>query len=853
MATEEQLNQKIAEETAATKKGVQDLIAEMQKTPEKWELSLKQQQQLIKTQKDLVKANNSLGGDLKKNYQDLKDGITTTVDGFINQTFGPFGGLVSSISTGFFKRAKEEKENLLVRQNQVGMAKDLVDEFQGQKGELTDQGSDIIETSQSSKETADNTKETSTTLTSIEKSSSVTAEGMSILTGGAVETVEKLGEIIDAGDRQADAMESIDDKTLSLEDQRELARRKKEKGGAVDKKSKKMGEVDLGPGLTGLSLVLGTIGGLTAPGLFQLQHMPKILDNFKTKFTPKFNKLFGTDFPELRKSTETWGNKTKNVVRNAKGQFVKVTDAVTDAGKASKGLMSAIPTSFDDLATKIKGLKEGMKLTAGADEVAGIGSKFGGVAKFLVKNVVGKALSVAGNPVFSYIAMGKDVFDVANAVTDDDVKTSVKNEDIGALVGGFIGGAIGIVGGPAGVALGMGLGNMAGEFIGQAMDDPEIMGAIDKVKTNLQAENKGLADEIAAIEASIKAETDPHKKALLEAQRTELNARKTKVETELKEFTDENSALNKEIKALETIEAQANKINAEKALLEKQMEEAEARGDTAMVARLQNRVNILDEEFDKADKAYQEQSKKLRETASATSGALAEQTNSFFDKMVTEGGFFGSILGGLSKATSFVFGTDELGMKGEAKTKYLSEQMRKIDGKIAEQEALIEAGDDFDWALEPRAVIITKLQREKKRLESVNTAARGGIVVTRPTYLPSSGTVVGEHGTWGGRGAAGGGIPDGGSEAVIPLTSARGQQMIQPFATNIAGQVMNNLAADRIGLGGPAGMNTPPAIVDSSSQQVINNTTIVNSPKPTGPQLPGAGRDHAVSHFRHVA
>ena len=54
-----------------------------------------------------------------------------------------------------------------------------------------------------------------------------------------------------------------------------------------------------------------------------------------------------------------------------------------------------------------------------------------------------------------------------------------------------------------------------------------------------------------------------------------------------------------------------------------------------MVARLTDRVTILDEEFDKADAAYQEQSKKLRETASATSGALAESTNSFFDKFVT--------------------------------------------------------------------------------------------------------------------------------------------------------------------------------------------------------------------------
>ena len=303
---------------------------------------------------------------------------------------------------------------------------------------------------------------------------------------------------------------------------------------------------------------------------------------------------------------------------------------------------------------------------------------------------------------------------------------------------------------------------------------------------------------------------------------------------------------------LAKIEQKANEINAEKQQLEKQIALAEERGDSAMVARLTDRVTILDEEFDAADDAYQEQAKKLRETASATSGALAEQTNSFFDKMVTEGGFFGSIIGGLSKATSFVFGTDELGMEGEAKTKYLSEQIRKIDGQIAEQQALIESGDDWDWKMTNRKTLIAGLEREKARLEKVNTAARGGIIVNRPTYLPSSGTVVGEHGTFTGSGAARGGISDGGPEAVIPLGGVRGQQIMSPLAQSIAGSVINHLAMDRVGLqtGGEGGSQN---VIDSSSTQIVNNNTIINSPEPQGPMLPGVGRDTAVSHFRHAA
>ena len=270
-----------------------------------------------------------------------------------------------------------------------------------------------------------------------------------------------------------------------------------------------------------------------------------------------------------------------------------------------------------------------------------------------------------------------------------------------------------------------------------------------------------------------------------------------------------------------------------------------------MVARLTDRVTQLDEEFDAEDKKYQETTKKLREKASEVSGALAEQSNSFFDKFVTEGGFFGNLLGSVSQVAT-LWGGEGLGLEGEAKTNYISEQMRKIDGQIAEQEALIKGGDDFDWKLTNRKLIVRKLQAEKERLGKVQSAARGGIIVNRPTYLPSSGVVVGEHGTFTGSGAARGGISDGGPEAVIPLGGVRGQQIMSPLAQSIAGSVMNQLAMDRVGLNAGGGMGSQ-NIVDSSSTQIVNNNTIINPPKPSGPMLPGAGRDTAVSHFRHAA
>ena len=95
-------------------------------------------------------------------------------------------------------------------------------------------------------------------------------------------------------------------------------------------------------------------------------------------------------------------------------------------------------------------------------------------------------------------------------------------------------------------------------------------------------------------------------------------------------------------------------------------------------------------------------------------------------------------------------------------------------------------------------------------------------------------------------------IYDGGPEAVIPLGGVRGQQIMSPLAQSIAGSVMNQLQMDRVGLQADTGGGSQ-NVIDSSSTQIVNNNTIINPPKPSGPMLPGAGRDTAVSHFRHAA
>lgn len=107
--------------------------------------------------------------------------------------------------------------------------------------------------------------------------------------------------------------------------------------------------------------------------------------------------------------------------------------------------------------------------------------------------------------------------------------------------------------------------------------------------------------------------------------------------------------------------------------------------------------------------------------------------------------------------------------------------------------------------------------------------------------MPSSGRVVGEHASWDGYGAYSGGIPDGGPEAIIPLGSDRAGVFIDPMARSIAGQVMNQLAMERISAG--AGGGSAPTIITDNSTTVQNNDNSTRIPSPGGFMLPDEGRE----------
>jgi hypothetical protein len=132
--------------------------------------------------------------------------------------------------------------------------------------------------------------------------------------------------------------------------------------------------------------------------------------------------------------------------------------------------------------------------------------------------------------------------------------------------------------------------------------------------------------------------------------------------------------------------------------------------------------------------------------------------------------------------------------------------------------------------------------------DTVSGNAKGGVIVKRPTYLPSTGTVVGEHPTWKGGAARG---SAGQSEMVVPFKSGEGQQVLGDFSRSIASAVKNQMGENlnaqmyaRIGAAGPAGMGSaPPNIVDASTNTNVTNNTIIRTPSPSGPNLHFEGRD----------
>ena len=192
--------------------------------------SAKQRLALVKATESLKKQYRSLVGDLAKNLQDMKDGVKSGIDGFINESFGPLGGIVSSFTTGWFKRSKDNVDNLEATENTLDVAQSQLDS--------------INEVKESIKEVSENTKKNGgeAKVTEIEQAGGV-AELNDELTGQGGEG-GLLGEIRDHVKYIAENMEDAESRRERLR----MQKTKKAGGAVVGKFGKEKGMEDDGSG-----------------------------------------------------------------------------------------------------------------------------------------------------------------------------------------------------------------------------------------------------------------------------------------------------------------------------------------------------------------------------------------------------------------------------------------------------------------------------------------------------------------------------------------------------------------------------------------------------------------------------
>ena len=464
-----------------------------------------------------------------------------------------------------------------------------------------------------------------------------------------------------------------------------------------------------------------------------------VFDNFKTKVQNFFN-VKVPEVPDPPKPPPAGFLKTAEdlvdtrftqkvtAVEDAAKIVSETADVTADAAKAtkaSKGLFGiTLPSIFSNASTKIDEVADSIKVTTAAVDTAGASTTLLGTAGKVTASVAGRILSIAGNPVFDAIAMGKDIFDIGSAKFDDDVKTAVKKEDIGAVVGGFIGGAIGAIGGPAGVALGVGLGNMAGEFVGTLIDQPEIVSTIEKVKTDLNTEKENLTTDIADLEAKIKDNSfSKEMKDLFQKQLDASKSRLTSVNSEL----DSLKTLDKTQEELKEIDKQAQAAVQLKEKLELQLEDAKSRNDAAAIKFLNQQIDSAEATFKQAEIDYAAKSEELRDKAQKTSAKLAEASTSFFDRMASEGGFIGGVFS--------LFGGEAL--EGDALQNLKTANKNELEARKAELEAKI--ADDSIMSV----LFRSRYKKELRDIEGeLKTAHTGGRITETGAIVAQKGEVI---------------------------------------------------------------------------------------------------------------
>jgi len=683
-------------------------------------LQAKDRVKLIKQQELITKNRRTLSTDLGKNISDLKDGITSTVDGMISSTFGPLSGVVSSFTTGFFKRSDENSEQVDAQNAAAETGKEMVERL-----------------------------------------------------GGVKETVEKSGEDTVFHLKQAvEELKEINGKQPEI-DPDDPTGKKKFKG------------------FGGMSITSGTSGTGSGSGS-------------------------GSD------------------------------------GKG--GFFSGIADS----------LLTGLGIGGGVGGIAGIkalGGKFVKFAKGISFGVVGKIFSKA-NPIFAAVSMGKDVFDIAKAITDGDIRTDIKERDIGGLLLGVIGAGIGFaLGGPFGLALGASLGNLAGEFLGKAFETPEMIAAIKKFEEKVASEQKTLVKELEDINLILSdPKTTEARRKLLTEQKKGILARQKELKRQLDELSSPEIEAQRAKLILTQEEADANRNKLFE--LEDELAAARSRGDAAAATRIQARIDLLNADHKKILVRSKVEQKEMQQLLLDADASFVKHFASQMDRLASRGGSIGAFF-------DFLGGKVIGGERGDTIKK---DRLRKTLQDNKEEIEKIKKEKFIAGLEEEREERIKELQQENIRLnkdinidfdpkkpkeEDKDFGMTSGQQLTFLASMVLAGedntsalmvvigaaikAVLGETPTK----HTGGPINKSGLYNLEEKEMVFTEEQTKVLASYIpqSGQVMNRLQMERMGGGEMHGASVVTGNDMSSNQVSNNNTTVINNPSPIGQTLFDEGRD----------
>ena len=260
-----------------------EILASSNSTEKEIKEAAKKQLKAAKARDALIKQQVTLSGDLKKNFKDIGNTITGGLEGMLSEAFGPLGGIAASLTTGFFKRGIENKKQLEANQMQVDSTDELVKELDPKKA--------AEEAAKANKEA----KENGGKQEDLEKSTEETA-------GGVSETIAELDYSNQWLEEIAEATGYIAANTLSLEDQREMARAR----GGVPTKKKVKGKKDDGGfslmdlGITVIAAIsgalMGAVAGLTLGFLNMWKNIFKFIGGKLAKMFPNVTKMLTNTF-----------------------------------------------------------------------------------------------------------------------------------------------------------------------------------------------------------------------------------------------------------------------------------------------------------------------------------------------------------------------------------------------------------------------------------------------------------------------------------------------------------------------------------------------------------------------------